>query len=216
MQNSYYVERMISVKRWQKYRRILNMNRNLVKKYPFLLPRNRFSGEPPDDYDYSYTEWDLMEVEQGWYKMISLLIKDLRKELIRCNYLNDYRIMQVKEKYGGLRWYSGGIPIDCDADKIADDYEYLSNYVCCKCGSLEAHNVNVFGWYTTICRDCFNKQMENRALKGYKTINYDDLIDPEDILKDKREWTTHDLEHGEQHHSCDISGIISRLRKVTK
>lgn len=35
-------------------------NKELVEEFPFLLPRNRFTGEVPKDYDYSYTELDAM------------------------------------------------------------------------------------------------------------------------------------------------------------
>ena len=41
-------------------------NKQLVEKYPFLLPRNRWTGNVPADYDYSYTELDAMP--DGWRK----------------------------------------------------------------------------------------------------------------------------------------------------
>lgn len=41
-------------------------NKQLVEKYPFLLPRNRWTGKVQEDYDYSYTELDGMP--DGWRK----------------------------------------------------------------------------------------------------------------------------------------------------
>ena len=41
-------------------------NKQLVKKYPFLLPRNRWTGKVPKEYDYSYTELD--DMPDGWRK----------------------------------------------------------------------------------------------------------------------------------------------------
>lgn len=35
-------------------------NKKLVKKYPFLLPRNVWTGEVSEDYDYSYTQADAL------------------------------------------------------------------------------------------------------------------------------------------------------------
>ena len=29
-------------------------NKELIERYPFLLPRNRWTGEIPEDYDYDY------------------------------------------------------------------------------------------------------------------------------------------------------------------
>ena len=33
-------------------------NKKLIERYPFLMPRNRWTGKVPEDYDYSYTELD--------------------------------------------------------------------------------------------------------------------------------------------------------------
>ena len=41
---------------------IIEKNKALVDDFPFLLPRNRWTGKVPDDYDYSYTELDAMHV----------------------------------------------------------------------------------------------------------------------------------------------------------
>ena len=35
-------------------------NQKLIERFPFLMPRNRWAGEVPEDYDYSYTELDSM------------------------------------------------------------------------------------------------------------------------------------------------------------
>ena len=43
---------------------IIEKNKALVDDFPFLLPRNRWTGKVPDDYDYSYTELDAMP--EGW------------------------------------------------------------------------------------------------------------------------------------------------------
>ena len=48
-------------------------NKKLCKEFPFLIPRNRWTGEIPDDYDYTYTELDdengelqAIETEEEW------------------------------------------------------------------------------------------------------------------------------------------------------
>ncbi len=38
-------------------------NQKLIERFPFLMPRNRWTGEVPEDYDYSYTELDSMPAE---------------------------------------------------------------------------------------------------------------------------------------------------------
>ena len=41
-------------------RRKIKENKKLVKEFPFLLPRNVWTGEIISDYDYSFTELDSM------------------------------------------------------------------------------------------------------------------------------------------------------------
>ncbi len=41
-------------------------NQKLIERFPFLIPRNRWTGKVPEDYDYSYTELDSMP--DGWRK----------------------------------------------------------------------------------------------------------------------------------------------------
>ena len=36
--------------------KIIAENKRLVEEYPFLIPRNLFTDEIPDNYDYTYTE----------------------------------------------------------------------------------------------------------------------------------------------------------------
>lgn len=130
-------------------RKIVEYNKALVKEYPFLLPYHRWTGKPVMDYDedfeWQYTEMDCMP--NGWRLAFGDdFLKELKEELIKypaCEerdtdgveylkeqlgeleyldtFLYDYRIMQIKEKYGGLRWYDNGTPIG----KLSEDYEEI-------------------------------------------------------------------------------------------
>ena len=90
---------------------MIEYNKALVAEYPFLFPINTWTDLIPEDYDYSYTEMDCMPY--GWRIAFGDdLLKELKDELIRWNYLDKYRIVQIKEKFGGLRWYDAGYPAD--------------------------------------------------------------------------------------------------------
>lgn len=82
-------------------------NYYLIKKYSFLLCRNRWTGKPIDN-KFEFTELDDMPV--GWRKRFGKQIcKDIKDLFIisgHKDYLEVYRIEQIKEKYGQLRWYS--------------------------------------------------------------------------------------------------------------
>ena len=90
--------------------------------------------------------WGL-EVEDGWYDLIDRLCEDIMKE----KPAEDFCASQVKEKFGGLRFYTWG-----GSDRIDDliSAAQAESYKICEvCGSRE--DVTSEGsWIKTLCRDC--------------------------------------------------------------
>lgn len=126
-------------------------NEALIKEYPFLRLSNEWSGEHYDDDDYSYTWLD--DMPDGWRKSFGKQMCDeIKEELIRCNYLDKYRIMQIKEKFGALRWYDCGIPDGCKVWDIVDKYEKISSHTCIVCGK-PATKIST-GWISPFCDKC--------------------------------------------------------------
>lgn len=124
-------------------------NKKLIKDFPFLLPRNRWSGKVVEDYDYSYTELDSMP--RGWRKAFGMqMLEELKEALVKANILDKYGILQIKEKYGELRWYDFGNTEE--GYKIISKYQDLSNYICMACGK-PATKVTT-GWISPFCDDC--------------------------------------------------------------
>jgi hypothetical protein len=74
---------------------------------------------------------------------------------------------QMKEKFGGLRFYENG------ADKIVDGMihyaEYLADNTCQDCGSREDLG-RTSGWISTICRTCAIGNGD-RAMAAWKSKN---------------------------------------------
>ncbi len=131
-------------------------NKRLCKKYPWLIPRNRFSDKICwVAHPYDYTELDSMP--NGWCKAFGdLWCEDIQQILEKNNYVDKLRIMQIKEKFGQLRTYFG--PIPKEMDDLIWAYELISEYVCVRCGRLDSPIINNYGWYEPICRTCYNKQ----------------------------------------------------------
>jgi len=137
-------------KGWRKdLRRIKKFNKELTKKYPWLLPHNRWTGDGVEDYDYSYTELDNMP--NGWRIAFGdQMCEEIHEELVKFKYVYEYRIMQIKEKYGGLRWYDNG-----GTKKLSDillKYENLSYNYCINCGN-PAEYIST-GWISPYCSEC--------------------------------------------------------------
>lgn len=130
--------------------RDIEYNKQLIEKYPFLLPHNRWTGKVHPDYDYSYTELDAMP--DGWRTAFGeQMCEEIEEELEKHNLQNEYRISQIKEKYGTLRWYDFGAT-EKILREIIPKYEKLSERTCIKCGK-PATRVTL-GWISPYCDDC--------------------------------------------------------------
>lgn len=144
-------------------------NKELIEHFPFLTPRNRWTGNIPEDFNYSYTELDAME--DGWRKAFGeRMCEEIRDALIEANFLDEYRISQIKEKYGTLRWYDFGATQR--VHDIISKYEYISGFICPHCGRPYAKRFDSGGWIYTVCENC--------ASKMFPKMTHQDWIDATD------------------------------------
>lgn len=102
----------------------------------------------------TYTEWDAMDGMPGWKKAFGKqYLKELKKQLKKDHYLYQFRITDIKEKYGTLRLYCNGA--SDEVYKIVDKYETLSYETCIECGK-PATKIKA-GWISPYCDECFPK-----------------------------------------------------------
>ena len=140
------------------YRRSKEENKKLIEKYPWLDPRRGISDEDilnafNDNYNYSYTILD--DMPNGWnYTFGEQMCEEIAQALKEDNIpLKDYRVLEVKEKYGTLHWYDFGG--NSKIDKIIDKYENLSKTICANCGLPSKYCSK--GWILYLCENCFNE-----------------------------------------------------------
>ena len=140
-------------------------NKALCERFPFLIPSNRWSGmriteadgggyypgNPSEipEYDWEYTELDNMP--DGWRKAFGeQMCEEIRAELVANNMLDNYRILQIKEKYGELRWYDSGFT--AHGFEIIEKYSALSARTCICCGKPATRISR--GWIAPYCDEC--------------------------------------------------------------
>lgn len=147
-------------------------NKELIKKYPWLKPRKVYSDEEIEGYDYEFTWMD--DIPDGWRVAFGdQMVQELDELLKKYNCMKDYKIFQIKEKFGGLRWYDSGFPRE-GSDEYMNwllKYEDLSFHTCINCGKPAKYFTK--GWIVPICEDCAKKHK-------YKD-NQLSLIEDEDI-----------------------------------
>ena len=192
----------------------------LVGKYPFLIPRYDWSGEIIEDYDYMSTYLD--DIPVGWKIAFGeIMCEEIKQELIRCNYLDEFRILQAKEKFGGLRIYTNGEPVDCKVQQIINKYSTLSENICVVCGKPDVPITNN-GWISPYCKKCFTtptdwykKEYPNKVDKWIKNHLEDwEEYNKEEINKmaDSYMVISWSKENGEQKTTYDISKTADKIR----
>ena len=129
-------------------------NKALLEKYPWLTPYNVCTGKPLEDYNYEYTWAD--DIPKGWRLAFGdQMLEELDQLLRKYNFRDEYRIVQIKEKFGGLRWYDDdGFPEE-GYEEYRDwlcKYEDLSFKTCIDCGKPAIGFTK--GWIVPLCKDC--------------------------------------------------------------
>lgn len=206
-------------------KKIQAYNRRLIKKYPWLKPVNNWNGRVPFDYDYTYTELDSMP--KGWRKAFGLqMVEDIDAELRKYNRQNDYKILQIKEKYASLRWYDYGAV--GEIPHIISAYENISEHVCLMCGKLDVPVIDDHGWYTPLCYDCYKKiwrdqeswHIKCQAERGEVVNPVDENVIVQAYYQNAGDVKTIPTEYyvvrDKQKVAVDISDIIDRLRRRRK
>jgi hypothetical protein len=88
----------------------------------------------------------------GWFN----LVYDLLKKIDKLEKPKDFEVFQVKEKFGGLRFYVENSTNEIQ--NLINEAEEESYKICEFCGSKEnVKTERVSGWYTTICQNCKKK-----------------------------------------------------------
>ena len=135
--------------------------KRICKRYPFLIIRN-WKTDKSIEYPYTYLD----DMPDGWKRVFGKqMCEEIRNVLIKGGYLYDYRVIEVKEKYGGLRWYDNGAPssIYNELQDIIDKYEKLS-YRTCRCCGRPATKISL-GWISPFCDKCAGKLNERVKFK---------------------------------------------------
>lgn len=117
-------------------------------KYKWLQAINEWTGE---EIDGSWAE----DIPTGWYKAFGeQMIDELNCLLEKWCFADKYKIVQIKEKYGSLRWYDSGIPQYMTEEyyQWLDKYETLSSKTCISCGKPATHMTK--GYVRPLCDDC--------------------------------------------------------------
>lgn len=93
-----------------------------------------------------------IDTGDGWYDLIDTLCATIQHHIDYGEDVPQVEAVQVKEKFGGLRFYINGG--DDEIQGMIDMAEEMSYRICETCGVPGRPNDE--GWITTLCDSCRN------------------------------------------------------------
>jgi len=103
--------------------------------------------------------WPKPDIHQGWLDLVDELMTEMKKDVLPDN----FEVSQVKEKFGGLRFYCSNV--SKNGWDIIRKYEEKSYTICEKCGN--PGTPNTVGWIKTLCPIC-RKWEDDKLTEGQK------------------------------------------------
>ena len=127
------------------------LQEKLYKKYPEIFKQK--------DLDKTVTAmcWGI-SCGDGWYALLDVLCENIQNHILNKNRNKeekDYLVcqaVQVKEKFGGLCFYTYGG--DDYIDGMISLAESMSYLICSDCGKPSEKQKNNRGWIYTLCSEC--------------------------------------------------------------
>lgn len=157
-----YLDYQHNVNKFEKhYAEIVEFNKVLIEKYPWIAIREcDFDTDKyylPADYDYAFTWFD--DIPYGWALAFGMdLLDEIQEDLVKNDFVDYFSPVQIKEKWGSIRIYTTGIPMNSKIYDIIRKYEDISEKTCIICGEQAKYLTT--GWIMPICEDCKNDHPE--------------------------------------------------------
>lgn len=105
--------------------------KELIAKYPYLMPRTMFTDEVHPDFNYEFIKGE-HDLPKGWLELFLQCCEDLYEPLKRADYLNKFRFLDIKEKWGAMDFST--YRITSEVSEILEKYRFISKQVCSRCG----------------------------------------------------------------------------------
>jgi len=128
------------------------LQKKLFKKYPKIFKQKKLSMKE------TAMCWGI-ETPDAWYILLNCLCGYLQFD-IEKNGQPQLEAIQVKEKFGTLRFYING---ETERQRGMINFaEFISKYICADCGKF-SETKETKGWITNFCKECYAK--EKKATK---------------------------------------------------
>lgn len=93
------------------------------------------------------------ECSDGWLPILEELFEKI-DEVVKRDNLENFKVVQVKEKFGGLCVYVHNS--NEEIQSLIRDAEKRASQTCEKCGKPGGLR-EINGWYRTVCEECYRR-----------------------------------------------------------
>ena len=144
------------------------LQKKLFKKYPKIFVQRKLPMSQ------TAMCWGI-DTCDGWYWLIDMLCGRIQSFIDNNMKYSEGKIQQVeatqvKEKFGGLRFYFQGGDHSEYVHGIVSFAEYLSYYICEVCGETKKVKQTKKGWISTLCPKCM-KSHYAESIKDYPSLD---------------------------------------------
>jgi len=168
-------------------------------KYPWLKARHWETNKRISDTN------ALNNMPEGWKRAFGdILCEELDKAIREDGVLEEFTILQLKEKYGELRIYCA--PMTDKVAEVVRAFEIISRHVCINCGRPDTPML-MTTWEEPVCKECYAK-----SSIASKTP-YETIASPRDKIPDTIRWATWSKETGDVAHEQNIKEFANKIRK---
>jgi len=104
---------------------------------------------------------------KGWHNIIESVCEHLDRMDV------EIRVTCIKEKFGGLRFYHGGVQAEEERDSYMamgaiQQAEEMSFHVCEECGA--SAELRQSGWFRTLCDECWTEEQARRRERSPRDL----------------------------------------------
>lgn len=130
--------------------------KELIKKH-YILQVKRVNLTNPGKCFYPFKGFGI-ECGKGWYEILDRLCTKIETYLDKNpEDKKEFYILQIKEKFGGLRFYTSYV--FKEIDKYIEEAEDKCDKTCEECG--QPGKCNEGGWFSVLCDKC-RKESDKR------------------------------------------------------
>ena len=119
--------------------------------------------------NYDFLAEARLELPKGWVKLGNELLHELHELKLGKVLKDDFKVLQMKEKFGGFVVYCTPQPLI--VENLIKSFEEMAERTCQDCGYFPATLCERKSWMRTLCSNCANRDGFDKAQGFGKYLN---------------------------------------------